>query len=202
MWTTICPPPASTACSSWYCVGSSPARDGISESHRHVPPSSDESQTPTFAPGFQSCFPAYSRRPSASAIGPCGLLTGTRYGADHVSPPSVERSIHVSKSDFRCSGVVLRWTACHAGNFSIDASYASEVNVVTSNAPDGVSTIPASRSSIGVSSTTSGQLQFAPPSRDRISSTRPNGQTCASRPPEYATSSSPLRRRTAVGQPW
>jgi hypothetical protein len=123
---------------------------------------------------------------------PCGLFAGTRYGDDQIMPPSVERSIQVSSSARRCSDVVRSCAACQRASLSAGqpdaffktSSYAREVNVVTSSEPDGVSTMPASRSSIGESSRTSGQLQWRPPSRDRISSTRPNGQTWASRPPE------------------
>src|SRR5215469_16604992 len=164
----------------------------MSASHRQVFPSSTDSQTPTLLAGDHSCFPTYSSRPSASTVGPCGLFTGTRYGVDQVIPPSVERSIQVSSRPRRCSGVVRRSTACQRATLSGSqpdasfetASYASEVKVVTSNDPVGVCRTPASRSSIGESQITSGQLQCRPPSRDRISSTRPNGQTWASRPPE------------------
>ena len=39
-------------------------------------------------------------------------------------------------------------------------------------------------------------------SLDRINSTRPNGHTWDSRPPEQTTSNSPFLRRASVGQPW
>ena len=43
MWQTILPSAASTACSSWYSACESPSRAGISDNHRQVCPSSDNS---------------------------------------------------------------------------------------------------------------------------------------------------------------
>src|SRR4029453_12204086 len=105
-------------------------------------------------------------------------------------PSSIERSIQVSSNADRCSGVVRRFAACQRSSLSAlqpDASlntfsYASEGNVVTRNQPDGFSRPPETPSSIGEFKNPPGQLQVRPPSRDRIHSTRPNGQTWASRP--------------------
>jgi hypothetical protein len=137
-------------------------------------------------------LPGYQRRPRDAVTGPCGLFTGTRYGADQFIPPSAERSIHVPSNALRCSGVDRAFTARQrfsrsgAQSFAAakGASYANDVNVDTSNDPCAVSSTPASRSSMTVSISTSGQLHVSPSSRERINSTRPNGQTCASRPPE------------------
>ena len=57
-WQTIRPSAASTACSSWYFAGESPARAGIGASHRQVCPSSADSETPTRPPSRQRSLPA------------------------------------------------------------------------------------------------------------------------------------------------
>jgi len=157
-----------------------------------VMPSSADTHDPMApdSPGY--ILPVYSTRPSLSGTGPCGAMTGTRYGEDHSSPPSVDRSIQAPRSDFRWASVVALWTDNQRSSLSADhpltsfrfLSYATEVNVVTRIEPFGVSTTPASRSSIGVSMRTCGQLHVRPESSERISSTRPKGHMCPSRPPE------------------
>ena len=67
--------------------------------------------------------------------------------------------------------------------------------------PLAVSRTPESRSSMALSSSTRGQVQDAPSSREVIASTCPKGHTWCSRPPDQTTHSSPLLRRATVGQP-
>ena len=59
---------------------------------------------------------------------------------------------------------------------SVSTNGLSDVKVVASREPRGVSRIPASRSSIGPSRRTLGQLQVSPELSDRINSTLPKGQ--------------------------
>jgi len=105
-----------------------------------------------------------------SWIGPCGLLRTVGVRADHVTPPSVERVSHSPRPARRSSAVMRSWAAFHEASLSSGhapfsptffaraelsiGSWASEVKVVTRIEPLPVSITPASRSSMGLSSST------------------------------------------------
>ena len=173
----------------------------MSDSQRHVLPSSMDSHT-DFMAGCRALFSGIektSARHSDRTVGGCSEARETaltrsfhrRWTAASmypVRPDAVPERPRLHRRRASSSGA-------QPDAFFSEASYASNERWVHAAATPRVFREPRRlRRWENPSIRTSGQLQVCPESRDRISSTRPKGQTWLSRPPEYATSNSPSPR--------